>query len=37
MKVKLSQDMATVGDVYVVKNLFQSEQDSLQVKVRNEQ
>lgn len=37
MKVKLSQDMSTVGDVYVVKNLFQPEQDSLQVKVRNEQ
>jgi rod shape-determining protein MreC len=37
MKVRLSQDMATVGDVYVVRNLFQPEQDSLQVKVRNEQ
>ncbi|MBL7783130.1 MAG: rod shape-determining protein MreC [Saprospiraceae bacterium] len=37
MKVRLSQDMSTVGDVYVVKNLFQPEQDSLQVKVRNEQ
>ncbi len=37
MKVRLSQDMSTVGDVYVVKNIFQPEQDSLQVKVSNEQ
>lgn len=36
MKVKLSQDMSRVADVYVVKNLFQPEQDSLQAKVRNE-
>lgn len=36
MKVRLSQDMSTVGDVYVVNNLFQSEQDSIQVKARNE-
>ena len=37
MKVRLTQDMANVADVYVVRNLFQPEQDSLQVKVRNEQ
>jgi rod shape-determining protein MreC len=37
MKVKLSQDMSVVQDVYIVKNLFQPEQDSLQAKVRNEQ
>lgn len=36
IKVRLSQDMSTVGDVYVVNNLFQTEQDSLQVKARNE-
>jgi rod shape-determining protein MreC len=37
MKVRLSQDMSTVGDVYVVKNIFQPEQDSIQAKVSNEQ
>jgi rod shape-determining protein MreC len=36
MRVRLSQDMAVVNDVYVVKNLFRSEIDSLQAKVRDE-
>jgi hypothetical protein len=37
MKVKLSQDLATIGDVYIVQNLFKSEMDSLNLKVKNEQ
>ncbi|MBL7806880.1 MAG: rod shape-determining protein MreC [Saprospiraceae bacterium] len=38
IKVKLNQDMSTVRDVSIVQNLFQSELDSLQLKVKtNEQ
>ena len=33
--VILSQDMATVRDVAVVKNLFKAELDSLQLKISN--
>lgn len=33
VKVRLSQDMATVRDVAVVRNLFQSDLDSLQHKI----
>jgi rod shape-determining protein MreC len=32
-KVSLSQDMATVRDVAVIRNLFQTELDSLQLKI----
>jgi rod shape-determining protein MreC len=37
MHVRLSQDMATVGDVYIVNNLFSAAIDSLKVKVKDEQ
>lgn len=37
MKVKLSQELATIGDVYIVQNLFKSEIDSLNLKVKDEQ
>lgn len=37
MLVRLHQDMATVQDVYVVKNLFAPQLDSLQRLLRNEQ
>lgn len=36
IKVRLSQDMATVNDVYVVRDIFYSELDSLNQKVKNE-
>jgi rod shape-determining protein MreC len=36
MHVRLSQDMATVGDVYIVNNLFSAAIDSLKVKVKDE-
>lgn len=36
MQVRLSQDMASLGDVYVVDNIFQTELDSLKQKVKDE-
>jgi rod shape-determining protein MreC len=36
MKVRLSQDMASLHDVQVVRNLFGSELDSLKLKIRDE-
>lgn len=36
MKVRLSQDLSTAGDVYVVSNLFKSQIDSLQQRVAHE-
>lgn len=36
INVRLSQDMATVDDVYVVNNIFYSELDSLNLKVKDE-
>jgi len=35
IKVSLNQDMATVRDVAVVRNLFKAELDSLQLKISN--
>ncbi len=35
IKVSLSQDMATIRDVSVIRNLFQVELDSLQLKISN--
>jgi rod shape-determining protein MreC len=37
IKVRLSQDMSTVGDVYIVNNIFQHEMEAVQQKVKNEQ
>jgi rod shape-determining protein MreC len=37
MKVKLNQELATIGDVYIVQNLFKSEIDSLKLKIKDEQ
>lgn len=36
MQVRLSQDMSSLGDVYVVDNIFQTELDSLKQKVKDE-
>lgn len=36
MKVRLSQDMSSVNDVYVVDNIYQTELDSLKQKVKDE-
>ncbi len=37
MQVRLSQDISTVQDVYVVKNIFDAQIDSLQRSIRDEQ
>lgn len=36
MQIRLSQDMSSVNDVYVVDNIFQTELDSLKQKVKDE-
>lgn len=36
MQVRLSQDMSSVSDVYVVDNIYQTELDSLKQKVKDE-
>lgn len=36
MQVRLSQDMSSVDDVYVVDNIYQTELDSLKQKVKDE-
>lgn len=36
MQIRLSQDMSSVSDVYVVDNIFQTELDSLKQKVKDE-
>ncbi|HRI58566.1 MAG TPA: rod shape-determining protein MreC [Saprospiraceae bacterium] len=36
MQVRLSQDMSTVNDVYIVDNIFQTELDSLKLKIKDE-
>lgn len=36
LKVRLSQDMSSVSDVYVVDNIYQTELDSLKQKVKDE-
>ncbi len=37
MKVRLSQDMATLSDVYAVDNIYYSELDSLKQNIKDEQ
>ncbi|MCB0530224.1 MAG: hypothetical protein KDC65_17220, partial [Saprospiraceae bacterium] len=37
IKVKLTQDMASVNNVYVVENIYYTELDSLMQQVKNEQ
>jgi len=36
MQVRLSQDMSSIHDVYVVDNIYQTELDSLKLKVKDE-
>jgi hypothetical protein len=37
IKVRLSQDVSLVNDVYVVNNIFQTEMQQVQQKAKNEQ
>jgi rod shape-determining protein MreC len=37
IKVRLSQDMSALGDVYIINNILKAETDSLLIKIKDEQ